>query len=944
MQPLQASWCEGEGLFFWSSTGSVDATIDQDLPELRPLLKAPEELSVALPGAGGRRRKTKGYRVPLSAVLPLLPALRNDAGLSDSLRCWSMAARLGLELASRQAVVPTVRNGEARWRALWSRRIDRHRLDAIVESLPVAARSVPTRDRGPVRLQPAEQVIRDFIDAIADSLYRRGAYPGPTRGWALDFAEALRGDEPTFQPRDARYYGVPEKLASWAASDGAAGLQLAVQLHLPERDASVFPLTFWMCASDEPDVRLPVSEVWSAGEQVQFGERAFRHPAYATIAAFARAKRVFPPLAKALVGAVPVDLGLDVREAWDFLANGAPSLQDSGFDIRLPEAFSREGSRRIRARMRIEAGADLETLRLDDMLTYRWEVTLGGLVLSGADFAEITQSGQPIVRFRGEWVLLDPAELEKLPAGLTKEGRLNAADALRAVLTGQHDGVPVVADARLDMVIDALRQPPELAPPAGLQATLRPYQVSGFSWLSCLGDLGLGSCLADDMGLGKTIQVIAHLLQRKSRGPKRPPSLVVCPTSVLGNWQHEIQRFAPSLTVSRHHGLFRDLHRARRSDIVLTTYGLLGRDADELAEHQWDVVALDEAQSIKNPDSQRAKAALRLKARHRVAMSGTPVENRLEELWSLMHFLMPGLLGGRRAFKHNVAIPVERFGDEEVARRLQLGVSPFLLRRVKTDPTIIDDLPDKIERHEYCTLTAEQARLYRQVSEEFLERIAEVEAIERRGQVLAMLTALKQICNHPDQYLKETGTLHGRSGKLERARELVEAVVEADERMIIFTQYREMGDRLVRYFRERLSIEAPFLHGGVSTDNRDEMVRQFQEDEDGPAVLVVSLRAGGTGLNLTRATHVLHYDRWWNPAVEDQATDRAYRIGQRRNVQVYKFVCQSTYEERIDAMLEEKRALANSVVGSGERLVTELDDDALRALVALGEDAVMEDE
>jgi SNF2 family DNA or RNA helicase len=822
--------------------------------------------------------------------------------------------------------------------------VDRQRLEEVIEALPVAARLMPTRPRGSVRLQSSSVVVRSFINAIVDSLYRGGGYPGSARGWALEVADALRGDVPSFSPRDARCHGVPAKIAAWAGADGSVGLHLGVDLALPSDGNDRFPVTFWMYAPDHPSVRVDIAEVWAAGESIRIEDRTYRHPAYSVIQGFARAKRICSLFGRALTGSAPKNLLWSAREAWQFLCDGVQPLRDAGFDVELPEAFSSEGSRRIRARMRIEADPLAEDVRLDDMLSYRWEVTLGEFILTGSDFAEITALGDPIVKFRGEWVLLDPKELQKLPKGLPQEGTLDAAAALRAVLTGRHDGVPVVADDRLGMVIEALRQPPDVEVPEGLNASLRPYQEKGLSWLACLGSLGLGACLADDMGLGKTIQVIAHMLRRHASGKPRHPSLVVCPTSVLGNWTHEIARFGPSLTVARHHGLHRDLERSRRADVVLTTYGLLARDADVLSGVPWDVVALDEAQAIKNPDSQRARAAVRLQARHRIAMSGTPVENRLDELWSLMRFLVPGLLGLRGHFRRNVAIPVERFGDQDVAKRLRLGVSPFLLRRLKSDPTIISDLPDKIEQLEYCSLTSEQAKLYRRTVEDFMERIAEAESMERRGTVLAMLTALKQICNHPDQYLKENGVLAGRSGKLDRAREILDSVVEAGERVIVFTQYREMGNRLIQYLDDVMGVTIPFLHGGVSTDKRDEMVRRFQEDDEAPFVLLVSLRAGGTGLNLTRASHVIHYDRWWNPAVEDQATDRAYRIGQKNNVMVHKFVCQGTLEEKIDKLLQEKRALAESVVGGGERLVTELDDAALRALVALGDDAVLEDE
>ena len=941
MRLVQATWRPERGLFLWSRQGPIEGAIAAEMPELVPLLGAAVTRPLAAPGPPLRRKPYRGYALPLDEIIPHLPPLKADPGLSDSLRCWSMATRLGLELAMRQAVVPDVRNGEARWKVLLARRDDRERFDALVSTIPVSCRLIPTQSRGPVRLATAGQVVRDFLDSLVDAMYRQGAYAGPTRGWSLELADALRGGDAAFQPKDARYQGVPQKLSAWSHEDDAMGLRLGMTLHLPTTRPR-FKLSFFVHPTADPTQRVPLEHAWTAGSEVIVEETAYRHPAHTCIRGLARAKRVFPAIAGSLNGKKPHPLHWSPKETWSFLAEGVPALRDAGFEIDLPESFAEAGSRRIRARMRIVV-ADGAEINLADMLQFHWEVMLGDLQLTGHDFAEIVGKREPIVNFRGEWVLLDPAELARLPKGIPQAGALDATSALRAVLTGQHEGVPVVADERLDMLVSALRSPPDVEPPATLDATLRPYQLRGFSWLTTLGNMGLGACLADDMGLGKTVQVIAHMLARHHHQPGRK-HLVVVPTSVLGNWKRELARFAPELSVIRHHGLGRSLAASLEHDVVLTTYGLLVRDIDALAEAPWDVVALDEAQNIKNPDSQRARCARRLPARHRVAMSGTPVENRLDELWSLMEYLIPSMLGTRGRFRRHYAIPIEKFGDQGLALQLKRGVSPFLLRRVKTDPDIIPDLPDKVERKMYCALTGEQAALYKQVVADHFERIQDSEAIERRGHVLAMLTALKQVCNHPDHYLKGKGGLAGRSGKLDRTSELVEGILAAGDRAIMFTQYREMGDRLQRHLREAFDIEAPFLHGGVATDNRDAMVASFQDDDDGPSVLIISLRAGGTGLNLTRATHVLHFDRWWNPAVEDQATDRAYRIGQHRNVQVYKLVCQGTLEEKIDALLEEKRGLAESVVGSGERLVTELDDASLKALVSLGEDAVLEEE
>ncbi|HRI71571.1 MAG TPA: DEAD/DEAH box helicase, partial [Polyangium sp.] len=499
------------------------------------------------------------------------------------------------------------------------------------------------------------------------------------------------------------------------------------------------------------------------------------------------------------------------------------------------------------------------------------------------------------------------------------------------------------AGALADMIAQ-LRQGSmvEARAPDSLRATLRPYQLRGLSWLSTMSALGLGACLADDMGLGKTIQFLAHLLQKLERAPQdRRPALLIAPTSVVGNWEREVARFAPGLQVYPHYGPARAKSIAefpqRPEALVITTYGLLRRDAELLAKIDWSVITLDEAQNIKNASSTTARAARTLRASHRFVLTGTPVENRLSELWSILEFANPGFLGPLEAFRRDFAVPIERYGNEKAAERLRRIVGPFILRRLKSDPTVVQDLPAKNEMKVICTLTREQASLYKAVVDREMNRIEDAEGIERRGRVLALLMATKQICNHPAQYLHESGPLPKRSGKLARLSEMLDEAIAAGDKALVFTQFREMGERLVPHLETQLGCEVLFLHGGTPKQTRDEMVRRFQDEPQGPKVFVLSVKAGGTGLNLTAATHVFHYDRWWNPAVEDQATDRAYRIGQKQSVQVHKFVCAGTVEEKIDRLLEQKRDLASKVVGSGEQWITEMNTRELRDLFALSE-------
>ncbi|MER6799936.1 DEAD/DEAH box helicase, partial [Amycolatopsis mediterranei] len=491
------------------------------------------------------------------------------------------------------------------------------------------------------------------------------------------------------------------------------------------------------------------------------------------------------------------------------------------------------------------------------------------------------------------------------------------------------------------------------APPPGLHATLRPYQQAGLSWLATMTGLGLGACLADDMGLGKTIQLIALHLHRRDLArsgalppsaksssadsavePSGGPTLVLCPTSLLGNWEREFARFAPEIPVRRFHGGGRHLDDLAPDEVVLATYGVLRRDRETLSEVDWGLIAADEAQHVKNPLSATAKELRKVPAQAKVALTGTPVENRLTELWSIVDWTTPGLLGPLDRFRRTVARPIERDRDKAVTERLAATVRPFLLRRRKSDPDIAPELPPKTETDRFVPLTAEQTTLYEAVVRENLAEIRETQGIKRRGQVLQLLNELKQICNHPAQFLKEPhGALTGRSGKLAAFEELLDVILDEGESVLVFSQYVQLCRLLERRLKDR-GLPTELLSGERSPAKRQDMVDRFQAGEI--PVFLLSLKAGGVGLNLTRATHVIHYDRWWNPAVEDQATDRAYRIGQDRPVQVHRLIAEGTLEERIAQVLEKKRGLAESIVGAGEDWITELSDDELADLVRLG--------
>jgi non-specific serine/threonine protein kinase len=657
-----------------------------------------------------------------------------------------------------------------------------------------------------------------------------------------------------------------------------------------------------------------------------------------------------------------------------------------------------------RARPRGRAGEVGEAIELssghfglDSLMNFNWQVAVGEQRLSAAEFEKLVERNVPLVRHKGRWVHLDVESARRAVEFVKKReaGQITLADAFRTAFTANkaETGLDVVGLSGTGWIERLLEQSPgkaieAIAQPAGFVGELRPYQLRGLHWLSFMDRLGLGACLADDMGLGKTIQLIALLLEERER--KKPeagsqkaesgarsekrearsdefpsardsglgtqdssspgPTLLFAPTSVVGNWLREVQRFAPSLAVLVHHGPERlageKLRReALAADVVITSYSLASRDKDDLAKVPWRRVVLDEAQKIKNPAAAATSAirALSAPAPRRVAMTGTPIENHLSELWSIMQVLNPGLLGSAADFREKFAVPIEKLGERDRAEQLRRMIRPFVLRRTKQDPVIAGDLPEKLEMKVFCNLTAEQAALYERLVNDSLRQIDGASGIRRRGLILATLTRLKQICDHPALLEEEAATLDQRSGKCERLVEMLEELLEEGDAALVFTQYREMGHLLEKVIKSRLKEPTFFLHGGTPAKGRDDMILKFQKQERGtPRIFLLSLRAGGLGLNLTAANHVFHFDRWWNPAVEAQATDRAHRVGQTRKVQVHKFVCIGTMEERIDRLLSEKQALANQIVGGGDEWLTGLSTDQLREYLTLSKEAVGE--
>jgi SNF2 family DNA or RNA helicase len=654
--------------------------------------------------------------------------------------------------------------------------------------------------------------------------------------------------------------------------------------------------------------------------------------------AIRRAARIWEPLGRLLAAAAPDRVVLSDEEVEDLLEAGMERLAAADVAVHWPKHMV--GALTAKAVVTGSGSrppSDLRSgLTSDSVLSFDWQVALGGDPLTEDELEVLVAARRPVVRLRDRWLLVDPAVVQRARRRRIAAGGPVGALAIALTASAEVDGKPVEVEAAgwLGSLRDRIAAPDDgaedVAAPDALQATLRPYQLRGLRWLHRMTSLGLGGCLADDMGLGKTVTLIALHLHRQLEPETAGPTLVVCPASLLGNWEREISRFAPGTPVQRYHGSRRSLDSS--AGFVLTTYGTMRRDAAKLGAVDWGLVVADEAQHVKNPLSSTAKALRRIRSRARVALTGTPVENNLSELWAILDWTTPGLLGTLPAFRSRWGRAAEG-GDAEAAGRLAALVAPFLLRRRKSDPGIAPELPPKTETDQVVALTREQVAIYEAVVREIMAAIAVSDGIDRRGLVLKLLTALRQVCNHPAQYLKETGTvLAGRSGKLELLDELLDTILAEGGSVLVFTQYVAMARLLERHLTAR-GVPTLLLHGGTPVARREEMVAAFQ---DGRApVFLLSLKAAGTGLNLTRADHVIHYDRWWNPAVEDQATDRAYRIGQTKAVQVHRFVTEGTVEEKVASLLTQKRQLADAVLGTGEAALTELGDAELAELVSL---------
>lgn len=938
---LHGLWSPGSGLLLWHD--SPVAASSAELPDpLGSVLRASKfrhraEVLVVANGVAATEQVRAHALAPVAAVAALrqrLPAelvsgdLRFLAHVAHGIERWVRAGR----------VVPELRREDGQWWVRW-RLVGGERQRAWLAELAVAMPQALRVAGRPAAL--LDDMVTELTDPIARALADLPDSPHP-------LVAALAGDTPL----DNGSYQVAELLERWRASLTGDEPELVLRLLEPDGELGVADesVALWRL-----EVCLRVTG--EAPRTVPLHE----DPNLLRIAVdkLGAAQRAYPRLRDLPSDPHSMDLLLPTEVVLDLVAHGAHALHAAGVHLLLPRAWNvAEPSMRLRVDSAVPAAES--TVGLPGLVSYRWELALGDMVLTAAEMQRLVRGKSDLVQLRGQWVQADHKALAaaaRYVAAHTDDSPVTFADMLGEIAVSRVPRVPiteVTASGWAADLLDRAREPVAVAAPVGLKTQLRPYQERGLAWLAAMSRMGCGAILADDMGLGKTVQVLALLVHERetAEAAAEPPgpTLLVCPMSVVGNWQREAERFAPDLRVWVHHGAGRRAgaeldETVAAADLVVTTYALLARDAEELGRQHWARVVLDEAQHIKNAGTRQARAARSLRARHRLALTGTPVENRLEELRSIMDFAMPKVLGSPQSFRARFAVPIERERDQNAISRLRWLTQPFVLRRVKTDPTVISDLPEKFEMTVRSNLTVEQAALYQAVVDDMLAKIKDAKGMARKGAVLGALTRLKQVCNHPAHFLADgSSVLHRgahRSGKLALVEDVLEAVLADGEKALLFTQFREFGELVAPYLVERFGAEIPFLHGGVPKKKRDAMVTRFQAP-DGPPLMLLSLKAGGTGLNLTAANHVVHLDRWWNPAVENQATDRAFRIGQRRDVQVRKLVCVDTIEERIDEMINGKRQLADLAVGAGENWITELSTDELRDLFALGAAAVGE--
>lgn len=722
-------------------------------------------------------------------------------------------------------------------------------------------------------------------------------------------------------------------------------------------------LHFLVNSQQDPSFKLALADYWELNQKSKKDLYKYFGQNFETnlLLNLGYAARMYPKLWQGLETDQPIGLQLQLESAFEFLSQSAWILEDAGYKVIVPAWWTPEGRRKAKIRLKTSNRKREATktnnqgyFSFDSLVEYQYSLSIGGQEVTPKEWQQLVDAKTPLVQFRGQWMELDPDKMQQLLEFWRSHGaelpEMKLLDLMKRVAETEDleiDRQDVLAEMMLKLQDKSQLEP--IADPPKLLGKLREYQKRGVSWLQYLEQLGLNGCLADDMGLGKSVQVITQLVLEKESIGNVLPTLLIAPTSVVGNWQKEVEKFAPHLRVIVHHGSNRLKLEAEfklaiaQHDIVITSFNLARQDEKLLQSVKWQRVVIDEAQNIKNPKTAQTKAVLKLSSNHRLALTGTPVENRLLDLWSIFNFLNPGYLGKEAQFRKSFEIPIQKDNDRVKSNTLKKLVEPLILRRVKTDKSIINDLPDKVEQKLYCNLTKEQASLYEAIVKDVIEQVESAEGIQRQGLILSTLMKLKQICNHPAQFLQDGSEFSTpRSHKLSRLSEMVEEAILEGESILIFSQFKEIGDALEKYLKHTFKYNTYYIHGGTSRTKREQFITEFQNPETEPSIFILSLKAGGVGITLTKANHVFHFDRWWNPAVEDQATDRAFRIGQNKNVFVHKFIAIGTLEERIDQMIEDKKKLSSMIVGNDESWLTQLDNEAFKQLISLSKTAILE--
>ena len=923
--------------------------------------------------------------------LPLNTVITSDSDLGEDLRFWSHIARWSLDLLARSKFLPgLIKQSDqtiiSQWQPLLDSAIDQTRLLRFAQQMPRVCRvyqELIVGDSLAINLPlSAQDIIINFLSVMIDQQVRNVAKEVNQKAilslpiWQK-WLQSLGEQENTINAELIEIESLETTLKNWTAplqySLSEPNLfSTAFHLHPPTEYNPNWQLEYCLQAIDQPEFIVNSNIVWNHPvDSFNYRGRTIKHPQETLLKGLGLASKLYPVIETSLQQARPQSCSLNPLQAYQFLKSYAWRFTDSGLGVILPPSLANREGWASRLGLSIKAETPKlktnERLGLKSLLNFKWQLSIGGQTMTKAEFDRLVAKESPLVEINGEWVELRESDIRSAKIFFSQrkdEMTLSLEDALRLSTgdTQMIEKLPVVnfeAGGKLQELLNTLTNNRNLEPipnPKDFKGELRPYQARGAGWLSFLEQWGLGACLADDMGLGKTIEFIAFLLHLKEQNSLENPVLLVCPTSVLGNWEREVKKFSPTLNVIVHHGDKRAKGNnfakvIQDKNLVITSYPLTFRDQKELQGVTWQGLVLDEAQNIKNPDAKQSKTIKNINASFKIALTGTPVENRLSELWSIMDFLNPGYLGQRLFFQRRFAIPIEKYGDTDSLKILRSLVQPFILRRLKTDKDIIQDLPEKQENIVFCPLTTEQATLYQKIVDDSLAKIDDAEGIQRRGMILALLVKLKQLCNHP--VLIEAKVKNSKksdiiktqySGKLQRLTEMLDEVLAEGDRALIFTQFAEWGKVLQPYLEDYFNREILFLYGSTSKNKREEMIDRFQNDPQAPPIMILSLKAGGVGLNLTRANHVFHFDRWWNPAVENQATDRVFRIGQTRNVQVHKFVCTGTLEEKIHDLIESKKALAEQVVSAGEDWLTALDTDQLRNLLILDRNSIIDEE